>query len=126
MYQIKVEGRTYQVQLTPGSSDGGWRCSLRENSEAEAREFQLDARETQPGVLSLLLEGRSYEIKREMTPAGVVVSVDNRRYAAEVGDPRSLRTRHVAGDSASGPQRITAPSPGKIVPIYVAEKYQMQ
>ena len=126
IYQIKVEGRTYQVQLTPGSSDGGWRCSLRENSEAEAREFQLDARETQPGVLSLLLEGRSYEIKREMTPAGVVVSVDNRRYAAEVGDPHSLRTRRVAGDGDSGPQRITAPMPGKIVRIQVAEKAQVE
>jgi len=119
MYQIKIEGRCYQVQLTPGDSAGIWRCHLRENGESGTREFTLDARETQPGVLSLLLDGHSYEIRSEITPAGTVVCVGDRRYSAEVADPRSPRTRRA--EEGHGPQKITAPMPGKVVRLLVAE-----
>jgi biotin carboxyl carrier protein len=122
--QIKIEGRSYRVHLTPGETAGSWRCRLLEDG-AHAREFELDARETQPGVLSLLLEGRSYEIRREATSAGMMVSVGGRSYNAEVSDPRSLRTRRVAA-SDSGPQKITAPMPGKIVRILTSEGNQVQ
>lgn len=126
IYQIKIEDRTYQVQLTPGNGDGNWHCVLRENGEGHGREFDLDARETQPGVLSLLLEGQSYEIRREADPAGVAVTLDNRRYAAEVGDPRSLRARRVTSDGGKGPQKITAPMPGKIVRIHAVEGTEVE
>jgi biotin carboxyl carrier protein len=122
--QIKIEGRSYQVQLTPGETAGSWRCRLQEEG-AGAREFELDALETQPGVLSLLLDGRSYEIRREAAPAGMVVSVGGGRYRAEVADPRSLRTRRVAG-SDGGPQKITAPMPGKVVRILTSEGNEVQ
>jgi biotin carboxyl carrier protein len=117
--QIKIEGRSYVVQLTAGETAGSWRCRLVEDGSA-AREFELDVRETQSGVLSLLLNGRSYEVRREATPAGTVISVGDARYHAEVADPRSLRTRRATGSDA-GPQKITAPMPGKIVRILASE-----
>jgi biotin carboxyl carrier protein len=122
--QIKIEGRSYRVQLIAGEAPGRWRCRLQEEDDV-ACELELDARETQPGVLSLLLEGKSYEIRREATPAGIMVSVGGRRYSAEIADPRSLRTRRAAaGDS--GPQKITAPMPGKIVRVLTPEGNEVQ
>jgi biotin carboxyl carrier protein len=122
--QIKIDDRSYQVQLIPGDAAGSWRCRL-SGDGGSAREFELDARETQPGVLSLLLDGRSYEIRRESTAAGMVVSVGGDRYSAEVADPRSLRTRRSAV-SDSGPQKITAPMPGKIVRLLAPEGSEVQ
>ena len=120
-YKIKIGGRAYQVQLTRGEREGCWRGSLRENSVAQAWEFELDARETQPGVLSLLLDGSSYEIKGETTREGLVVAVGTQRYTAEVCDARSLRAGRGAAGDHNGPQKITAPMPGKIVRIMAAE-----
>jgi|SRR6516162_3156813 biotin carboxyl carrier protein len=119
--QIKIDGRLYLVQLVPGETPGSWRCRLTQDRDgAGTREFELDVRETQPGVLSLLVDGRSYEVRRETTHAGMTVSVGSRRYCAEVADPRSLRTRRAAGND-KGPQKITAPMPGKVVRILVPE-----
>ncbi|HZR29158.1 MAG TPA: biotin/lipoyl-containing protein [Terriglobales bacterium] len=120
-YQIKIEGRSYQVQLTRGEREGCWRGSLGENGLAATWDFELDARETQPGVLSLLLDGSSYEIKGETTRERLMVAVGAHRYEAEICDARSLRAgRAVAGDH-NGPQKITAPMPGKIVRILAEE-----
>ena len=120
-YKIKIEGRSYQVQLTRSEREGCWRGSLREAGLDATWEFELDARETQPGVLSLLLDGGSYEIKGETKQEGLVVGVGAHRYAAEVCDARSLRTGRAAAGDHNGPQKITAPMPGKIVRILAAE-----
>jgi len=109
------------LQLTRGEREGCWRGHLRENSLAEAWEFELDARETQPGVFSLLLDGASYEIKGETTREGLVVAVGAQRYVAEVSDARSLRASRAEAGDHNGPQKITAPMPGKIVRILAAE-----
>jgi biotin carboxyl carrier protein len=47
-------------------------------------------------------------------------------YAVDVQDPRSLRTRRAAGGGEAGPQQLTAPMPGKIVRVMVAEKDEVK
>jgi biotin carboxyl carrier protein len=46
--------------------------------------------------------------------------VGSARFAAEVRDPRSLRSRVRAVDE-HGPKKLTAPMPGKIVRILVSQ-----
>jgi biotin carboxyl carrier protein len=46
--------------------------------------------------------------------------VGSLRYAAEVRDPRSLRGRGRTADE-HGPKKLTAPMPGKVVRILVAQ-----
>jgi biotin carboxyl carrier protein len=43
------------------------------------------------------------------------------RYAVDVQDPRSLRTRRAAAGADIGPQKLNAPMPGKIVRVAVAQ-----
>jgi biotin carboxyl carrier protein len=52
--------------------------------------------------------------------------IGSARYAVDVRDPRSLRTRRAIAGTEAGPQKIKAPMPGKIVRILVAEKDEVK
>ena len=83
----------------------------------DGREVPLDVSFGENDVLSLLIEGRSYEIRRDqekLTFHGVT-------YIAEVRDPRSLRARRRAAAAEGGPKKVTALMPGKVVRLLAAE-----
>jgi biotin carboxyl carrier protein len=131
--EILIAGRRYQVELN--RANGGWDCVVRsaESSrnpydtpsldDAPVRRLQVDAVLTDTGVLSLLLEGKSYEVKRETLAGrrGVIIVIGGRRYPVELRDPRSLGGRHLVTAEADGPSKILAPMPGKIVRLLAAE-----
>ena len=73
----------------------------------------------EPGVYSVLLDGRSYEARVEATAEGLVVVIDGYRFAIDVRDPRRFSRRH-AGRGGEGVQTISAPMPGKVVRVLVA------
>ena len=77
-------------------------------------------KQVEPGVFSVLLEGRSFEVRTHSSPEGLQAYAGGRRFAVEVRDPRdsSRRSRATAG---SGRQNITAPMPGKVVRLLVAK-----
>ena len=52
--------------------------------------------------------------------------IGSARYAVDVQDPRSLRTRRAVGGSEAGPQKVKAPMPGKIVRILVSERDEVK
>jgi biotin carboxyl carrier protein len=73
----------------------------------------------EPGIYSVLLDGRSYEARVEETPGPLVVVIDGYRFEVEVRDPRR-RTRRSGGGSGDGVQTVAAPMPGKVVRVLVA------
>ncbi|MBK7928894.1 MAG: acetyl-CoA carboxylase biotin carboxyl carrier protein subunit [Bryobacterales bacterium] len=75
-----------------------------------------EAVESAPGVWSLLWEGQSFEAILE--PGAVIVN--GTRIAATSLDPRNWSPAD-AHAAASGPAHITAPMPGKLVRVLVAE-----
>jgi acetyl/propionyl-CoA carboxylase alpha subunit len=83
-------------------------------------EGQADIREIHPGVYSILLGARSFEVKIEYGDNGYRVLVDGRLYEIAVRDPRKL-ARGGVGLVAAGPLKITAPMPGKVVRVLVEE-----
>ena len=108
-YEVTVGEQKHRVELV---RDGkSWRCRL------DGREFPLDVISTQNGVLSLLVEGRSYEVKQESTAQETNVVVGHSRFRASVRDPRSLRGARRAESETQGTKRIVAPMPGKVVRI---------
>ena len=110
-YEVTIDDTTHRVELLRSGS--AWLCRL------NGREFSLDAVVVRDGVLSILIDGRSYDVKQESTGAetNIVVGRSGARFRAAVRDPRSLRSRRRAGDSAEGTKRISAPMPGKVVRI---------
>jgi biotin carboxyl carrier protein len=109
IYEVTIANKPHRVELVREAP--GWRCKL------DGREFPLDMISTQNGVLSLLVDGRSYEVKQETTAAESNIVVGQQRFAAAVRDPRSLRSRRATDSGSEGPRRITAPMPGKVVRI---------
>jgi biotin carboxyl carrier protein len=51
--------------------------------------------------------------------------VGSQRFAAEVRDPRSLRSRTRAVDD-HGPKKLTAPMPGKVVRILLSQGAEVE
>jgi len=82
-------------------------------------ELCADVEMPEPGVYSVLIDGRSYEARVEETPAALVVVIDGQRFEIEVRDPRRL-TRKGAGGAADGVQTVAAPMPGKVVRVLAA------
>ncbi len=98
--------------LAPGPD-----CRFRLEDGVE-RAAQVEVPE--PGVYSVLLDGRVYEARVEQTPAGaLVVVVAAHRFEIEVRDPRRLRRRTGAA-GAAGVHTVLAPMPGKVVRVLAA------
>ncbi len=117
-YDVTIDGKKYSLEID--RTDGRWHCRL------DGREIQLDAVLPRRDVLSVLIDGKAYEVKRERTATDLHLWVGPVRYAAELHDPRSLRSRKGAGFDEKGPKKLIAPMPGKIVRLLVAEKAQVE
>lgn len=109
IYEVTIGEKAHRVDLVREGT--GWRCKL------NGREFPLDIIATQNGVLSILLDGKSYEVKQDVTSAETLMIVGSQRFAATVRDPRSLLSRRASDSGGHGPRKITAPMPGKVVRI---------
>jgi biotin carboxyl carrier protein len=91
-YQIVIDGRTVEI----------------------GKEQLPAATEVEPGVFSVLIDGRSYEVR-----LGATVQIQGRKFAVEVRDARNAsKSSHSA--LGSGRQNITAPMPGKVIRVLVS------
>jgi len=109
IYEVTLAEKVYRVELT--STGDHWRCRL------DGREFPVDVTYGQNGILSLLLGGKSYEVKQEIVGTETNIVVGHERFTASVRDPRSFRSRSRAGASEQGVMKIKAPMPGKVVRV---------
>jgi biotin carboxyl carrier protein len=114
IYDVTIDGKSYRLELERVGA--GWRCRL------DGREIQMDAVLARRDVLSVLIGGKAYEIKREHTATDMHLWVGSVRYAAELRDPRSLRSRKGAAADEKGPKKLLASMPGKVVRVLVAER----
>ena len=116
-YDVIINGKSYRMELERG--DTGWKCRL------DGRDIQMDAVLARRDVISIIIEGKAYEVKRERTATDMHIWVGSARYSAEVRDPRALRSRRDGAGAEAGPRKLIAPMPGKVVRVLVAEKAQV-
>ena len=116
-YDVNIDGKNYRLELE--RVDGRWACRV------DGRAVEIDAVLARRDVLSILIDGKAYEIKRERTAVDMHLWVGSVRYAAQLRDPRSLRSR-VTADDGKGPRKLLAPMPGKIVRVLVAESAEVE
>lgn len=112
IYEITTGGKSHRLELD--RVENGWSCQL------DGREVPVDAVLARTNVLSLRIGNHAFEVKCERVGSETHFWVGSQRFAVEVRDPRSLRARTRAGDE-QGPKKLTAPMPGKVVRILVAQ-----
>jgi biotin carboxyl carrier protein len=101
---LTIDGRDEHIELAPGKFRLG-----------DAREREVSVETPQPGIYSVLLDGRSYDARVDN---GAVI-VCGHRFEIEVRDPRRYSRQSAAG-AHGGVQRVTAPMPGKVVRVLVS------
>ena|SRR5690242_1313589 len=117
-YEILIDGKAHRLELN--RAEQGWDCTL------DGRRVELDAVLARRDVLSILIEGTAYEVKRERTATDMHLWVGPARYAAEVRDPRSLRSRRAAGIDEHGPRKLVSAMPGKVVRVLLAQGSEVE
>ena len=114
-YEIHMQGnsRTVDVEANGASS---FRARL------DGQAASADAVETAPDTYSILLDGRAFEarVSDDGSDDGLLVRCAGADFRVQVRDPRSWRARRHSALEASGPQRVLAPMPGKVVRVLVA------
>lgn len=116
-YDVNIDGKNYRLELD--RVDSRWECRV------DGHAVEIDALLARRDVLSIIIGGKAYEIKREQTATDTHLWVGAVRYAAQLRDPRSLRSR-ASGDDGKGPRKLLAPMPGKIVRLLVKEDAEVE
>jgi biotin carboxyl carrier protein len=111
IYDVQINGKNHRLELT--RADKGWRCRV------DGCEAIVNAISARHDVLSLLIAGKTYEVKRESSATDIYLWVNGVRYTAEVRDPRSWRSRRGAASNEAGPKKLLAPMPGKVVRVLI-------
>jgi biotin carboxyl carrier protein len=110
IFDASVDGRSFRVEVR--GKDGRYTVTL------DGRALEVDHQETGNGFVSLILEGRSYELGLLRTGGSYTVAFpDDTLVVVIVGAARGAQglPRRAAG----GPARLTAPMPGKLVRVLV-------
>jgi biotin carboxyl carrier protein len=118
--EVRIDNGTRIVELTREAHC--WHISL------DGEPVDIDAVEIAPNIFSILLNGKSHEVRITPTPTGALtLQTGHREFTAEVLDPRAWRGRRHGALEAQGRQQILAPMPGKIVRVLVqaGEKVQV-
>lgn len=114
-YRVRVGGREFAVVVR----DGAGRATVL----VDGRAIEAEMEEAAPGVYSLLIDGRSYDLAAsrlherytiavEGVPFDLVVEDERHRRLASAGHAKSLEGNEIA---------ILAPMPGLVVQVDVSE-----
>jgi biotin carboxyl carrier protein len=110
IFDTLVEGRTVRVELR--GREGRYEVKL------DGRDVVVDVLE-RGDFMSLILDGRSYDVGLEKTPEGFRVVFPDDVLHVEL--TQGARGDMPLGKRAhSGPSRVSAPMPGRIVRLLVA------
>ena len=115
-YEVEVGGRTRQVVVARAGD--GFAVTV------DGRTYHVDAARIDAHTLSLLVDTMwpgSYEVSIAPDPVGgsLVVRVGSTSLTVTLNGRRRFAGKEDGGVPGSGPQRITAPMPGKIVRVLV-------
>jgi len=111
-FDVQIAGTTRTVELHRDSHR--WKISL------DGTPLDADAVEISPNVLSVLLNGESYEVHLAAANDGkLTLQTRHHDFIADVVDPRAWRGRRHGAVEAEGRQQIVAPMPGKVVRLMV-------
>jgi biotin carboxyl carrier protein len=109
---LTMNGADARIELLSHAPE----CRFRFGDDSETA-AQVEMPE--PGVYSILIDGRSFDARVEEASGSLIVVIDGHRFEIEVRDPRR-RVRKAAGRHGEGIQEVRAPMPGKVIRVLIA------
>jgi biotin carboxyl carrier protein len=107
-----VGAKTHVVHFE--KQESGYRVTL------DGKLIDADVVQVAPNTISILLDGKSYEIHVTPTIDGKLkVQTGPEEFTAEVQDPRAWRGRKHGAQEAEGRQQVMSPMPGKVIRLLV-------
>ena len=97
----------------------------REGENWRANDKAASVLQVEPGVYSVLLEGRSFQARVEPAVDGLIVHLGSRRFEVELNDLRRW-SRRSGALRRQGRENVRAPMPGKVVRLLAAEGQQVE
>ncbi len=111
--EVEVDGVVRRLSLER-QADG---CVV----HMDGRAIPVDLFEPMPGVLSLLIDGRSHRCVRVVIADEETVAVSARQHRVAVTDRRSLRGQRKRPGAGNGTLQIKASMPGRVARVLVAQ-----
>ena len=111
--QVHIGGQARAIELERSRS--GWSIQI------DGHPVNADAVEVSPGVYSILLEGRCYDVHVAPAHGGADLHIQagEDQFVARILDPRAWGGRRHDILETEGRQQIVAPMPGKVVRVLV-------
>jgi len=105
-FSASISGKQHQLEIIRRGR--GFECRI------DGKPVAIDVTRISSDLLSILYEGKSYEVRRSVKDA---VIIGDHSYRVLLTDSRSWRSRHQDGGGGAGPQKLTASMPGKVVRV---------
>jgi biotin carboxyl carrier protein len=112
MLDVEVDGDVRRLELERGGAGYVVRT--------EGRAIAAELCELMPGVLSLLIDGRSHRCVLVPSADQRMIAIRGQEYRVGVTDPRSLRERRKRSGVGNGKLLIKASIPGRVARVLVA------
>jgi biotin carboxyl carrier protein len=109
--QVEIDGKKRQVELAQASERPVWTI--------DGQRLEADAIAVSSGVYSILINGKSFEVRTERLGAELRATTSGREFRIVVQDEREWRRKRGSAVEAEGRQQVLAPMPGKIVRVLV-------
>ena len=109
--QIEIGGNKRQVERTQAGLWPVWTI--------DGQRLEADATEVSPGIYSILISGKSFEVRVEPSGAELRAIAGRREFRIVISDEREWRRKRGSAVEAEGRQQVLAPMPGKIVRVLV-------
>jgi len=120
-YDVLLDGVRRSVELTRSAEEPS-----RVLAAINGRRVEADAVKISPGVYSILLGGRSLEVRAQTLADSLLLHAAGREYRVEIVDPRSWRRSRSGRIDLAGRQQISSPMAGKVVRVLVARGQQVE
>ncbi|MGB7752821.1 MAG: biotin/lipoyl-containing protein [Candidatus Acidiferrales bacterium] len=109
--QIEIGGKKRHVEMTQAGELPVWTI--------DGQHVGADATEVSPGIYSILINGKSFEVRLERSGAELRAIAGSREFGIAIIDEREWRRNRGSAVEAEGRQKVLAPMPGKIVHVLV-------
>lgn len=117
IFKANVGETAFRVKLERDGQE--WR------GELDGRGIPFHAQLIKRDVMSLIVNGKTYEIKRDQLGNQTRIWIENVPYAVELSDPRSLASRS-RNRGTSHTSRLLASMPGKVLRVLASENEQVE